>query len=63
MENTVTISQLADMIIVGGAIGIAFGTIVYLVTNIIIDLIDIARDRRKARKERQAKEPEEAEQT
>ena len=63
MENTVTLSQLADLIIVAGAVGVTFTTIVYLVTDLILDLIGFIRNRRKARKERQTQEPEQAEQT
>ena len=61
MENTVTLSRLADLIIVGGAFGITFGTLLYLIVDIILDLIDSARMKRKIRKE--SEENEQAEQT
>ena len=56
MENTITLSRLADLIIVGSAIGITFGVLVYLITDIILDLIDIARMKREIRKESEKKE-------
>ena len=56
MENTLTLSQLADLIIVGGSISITFGIMVYLIADIIFDLIDIAKMKREIRKENEKKE-------
>ena len=61
MENTVTLSQMADMIIVLCFGAVVIGTTMFVVIDTVMDLIDSVKNRRKARKERKAKEQEQAE--
>ncbi len=60
MENTVTLSQMADMIIVLCFGAVVIGTTVFVVVDAVMDLIESVKKRRKARKERKAKELEQA---
>ena len=60
MENTVTLSQMADMIIVLCFGAVVIGTTMFVVVDTVMDLIDSVKNRRKARKERKAKEQAEA---
>ena len=60
MENTVTLSQMADMIIVLCFGAVVIGTTMFVVIDTVMDLIDSVKNRRKARKERKAKEQAEA---
>ena len=61
MENTVTLNQMADMIIVLCFGAVVVGTTMFVVVDTVMDLIDSVKNRRKARKERKAKEKEQAE--
>ena len=61
MENTVTLSQMADMIIVLCFGAVVVGTTMFVVVDAVMDLIDSVKNRRKARKEHKAKEQEKAE--
>ena len=61
MENTVTLSQMADMIIVLCFGVVVVGTTMFVVVDAVMDLIDSVKNRRKARRERKAKEQEKAE--
>ena len=58
MENTVTLSQMADMIIVLCFGAVVVGTTMFVVVDTVMDLIESVKKRRKARKERKAKEQE-----
>ena len=58
MENTVTLSQMADMIIVLCFGAVVVGTTMFVVVDTVMDLIQSVKKRRKARKERKAKEQE-----
>jgi len=60
MENTVTLGQMADMIIVLCFGAVVIGTTVFVVVDAVMDLIESVKKRRKARKERKAKELEQA---
>ena len=60
MENTVTLSQMADMIIVLCFGAVVVGTTMFVVVDTVMDLIESVKKRRKARKERKAKEREQA---
>ena len=60
MENTVTLSQMADMIIVLCFGAVVVGTTMFVVVDTVMDLIESVKKRRKARKERKAKELEQA---
>lgn len=61
MENTVTLSQMADMIIVLCFGAVVVGTTVFVAVDMVMDLIELVKNRRKARKERKAKKKEQAE--
>ena len=61
MDNTVTLSQMADMIIVLCFGAIVVGTTVFVAVDMVMDLIDSVKNRRKSRKERKAKEQKQAE--
>ena len=58
MENTVTLSQMADMIIVLCFGAVVVGTTMFVVVDTVMDLIESVKKRRKARKERKEKEQE-----
>ena len=58
MENTVTLSQMADMIIVLCFGAVVVGTTMFVVVDTVMDLIESVKKRRKAQKERKAKEQE-----
>ena len=60
-SNTITLSQMADMIIVISFFSIGFTAILYLVIDTILDMISGIKARRSVRKERKAKEQEQAE--
>ena len=60
-SNTITISQLADLIIVISFFSVGFTAFLYLVVDTILDMISGIKAKRKARKERKAKEKEQAE--
>lgn len=59
-SNTISISQLADMIIVISFFTVGFTAFLYLVIDTIMDLISGIRAKRKVRRERKAKELEQA---
>ena len=48
MENTVTLSQMADMIIVLCFGAVVVGTTMFVVVDAVMDLIDSVKNRRKA---------------
>ena len=60
-SNTISLSQMADMIIVISFFSIGFTAILYLVVDTILDMISGIKAKRKVRKERKAKEQEQAE--
>ena len=60
METPMTLSRLADMIIVISFFSVGFTAFLYLVVDTIMDMISGIKARRKARKERKAKELEQA---
>lgn len=60
MEIPMTLSRLADMIIVISFFSVGFTAFLYLVVDTIMDMISGIKARRKARKERKAKELEQA---
>ena len=55
-----TLSRLADMIIVISFFSVGFTAFLYLVVDTIMDMVSGIKARRKARKERKAKELEQA---
>ena len=55
-----TLSRMADMIIVISFFSVGFTAFLYLVVDTILDMISGIKARRKARKERKAKEQEQA---
>lgn len=59
-SNTISISQLADMIIVISFFTVGFTAFLYLVIDTIMDLISGIRAKRKVRKERKEKALEQA---
>ena len=60
METPMTLSRLADMIIVISFFSVGFTAFLYLVVDTIMDMISGIKARRKARKERKTKELEQA---
>ena len=60
METPMTLSRMADMIIVISFFSVGFTAFLYLVVDTILDMISGIKARRKARKERKAKEQEQA---
>lgn len=60
METPMTLSRLADMIIVISFFSVGFTAFLYLVVDTILDMVSGIKARRKARKERKAKELEQA---
>ena len=60
-SNTITVSQMADMIIVISFFSVGFTAFLYLVVDTILDMISGIKAKRKVRKERKAKEQEQAE--
>ena len=60
-SNTITVSQMADMIIVINFFSVGFTAFLYLVVDTILDMISGIKAKRKVRKERKAKEQEQAE--
>ena len=60
METPMTLSRLADMIIVISFFSLGFSAFLYLVVDTILDMISGIKAKRKARKERKAKEQEQA---
>ena len=60
-SNTITLSQMADMIIVISFFSVGFTAFLYLVVDTILDMISGIKAKRKGRKERKAKEQEQAE--
>ena len=60
-SNTITLSQMADMIIVISFFSVGFTAFLYLVVDTILDMISGIKAKRKVRKERKAKEQEQAE--
>ena len=60
METPMTLSRLADMIIVISFFSLGFSALLYLVVDTILDMISGIKAKRKARKERKAKEQEQA---
>ena len=60
-SNTISLSQMADMIIVISFFSVGFTAFLYLVVDTILDTISGIKAKRKARKERKAKEKEQAE--
>jgi len=59
-SNTITLSQMADMIIVISFFSVGFTAFLYLVVDTILDMISGIKAKRKVRKERKAKEQEQA---
>ena len=57
-STTITLSQMADMIIVLCFGAVVVGTTMFVVVDTVMDLIESVKKRRKARKERKAKEQE-----
>ena len=55
-SNTITISQLADLIIVACFFIAGYVSVLYLLGEAISAVMDCIRNKRKARKERKAKE-------
>ena len=60
-SNTITVSQMADMIIVISFFSVGFTAFLYVVVDTILDMISGIKAKRKARKERKAKEKEQTE--
>jgi phosphatidylglycerophosphate synthase len=60
METPMTLSRLADMIIVISFFSVGFTAFLYLVVDTIMDMVSGIKARRKARKERKGKELEQA---
>ena len=60
-SNTITLSQMADMIIVISFFSVGFTAFLYLVVDTILDMISGIKAKRKVRKERKATEQEQAE--
>ena len=58
MEETMTLSQAADMIIVGSFIVICFSFFLYTVGELVCDLIEHIKKKREARKAKKAAETE-----
>ena len=58
MDKAITLSQMADMIIVLCFGAVVVGTTMFVVVDTVMDLIESVKKRRKARKERKAKEQE-----
>ena len=59
-SNTITVSQMADMIIIISFFSVGFTAFLYLVVDTILDMISGIKAKRKVRKERKAKELERA---
>lgn len=59
-SSTISLSQMADMIIVISFFTVGFTAFLYLVIDTIMDLISGIRAKRKVRRERKAKELEQA---
>ena len=59
-SNTITLSQMADMIIVISFFSVGFTAFLYLVVDTILDMVSGIKARRKVRKERKGKELEQA---
>jgi hypothetical protein len=57
-SNTITLSQMADMIIVISFFSVGFTAFLYLVVDTILDMISGIKAKRKVRKERKAKAQE-----
>ena len=60
-SNTISLSQMADMIIVISFFSVGFTAFLYLVVDTILDMSSGIKAKRKARKECKAKEKEQAE--
>ena len=60
METPMTLSRLADMIIVISFFSVGFTAFLYLVVDTILDMVSGIKARRKVRKERETKELEQA---
>ena len=60
METPMTLSRLADMIIVISFFSVGFTAFLYLVVDTIMDMVSGIKARRKVRKERKTKELEQA---
>ena len=60
-SSTITLSQMADMIIVISFFSVGFTAFLYLVVDTILDMISGIKAKRRARKEHKAKEKEQAE--
>ncbi len=60
METPMTLSRLADMIIVISFFSVGFTAFLYLVVDTILDMVSGIKARRKVRKERKTKELEQA---
>lgn len=60
MEETMTLSQVADLIIVGSFVTICFSFILYTIGELVSDLVVFIKKKRDARKAKKAdsKEPE-----
>ena len=60
-SNTITLSQMADMIMVISFFSVGFTAFLYLVVDTILDMISGIKAKRKGRKKHKAKEQEQAE--
>ncbi len=60
METPMTLSRMADMIIVISFFSVGFTAFLYLVVDTILDMISGIKARRKVRRECKAKEQEQA---
>lgn len=58
MEETMTLSQVADMIIVGGFVTICFSFILYTIGELVSDLVVFIKKKRDARKAKKAENKE-----
>lgn len=58
MEETMTLSQVADMIIVGSFITICFSFILYTIGELVSDLVIFIKKKRNARKAKKAENKE-----
>lgn len=58
MENTVTLSQMADMIIVISFSAFVIVGLTYMIAEVVSGVIDLVKEHRRTRKERKAKKLE-----
>lgn len=58
MENTVTLSQMADMIIVICFSAVVIVGLTYMIAEVVSGVIDLVKEHRRTRRERKAKKLE-----